>query len=338
MIRHWVGIPNEGNDREAWNSWERFGVEKPCGIASFVANIDSKLTLPPLARRVTSSGNPFVTKVSAYGLLAIVVLSCAPQSSDPERIIDIVATEYAFQAPDTVAPGPAVLRLMNNGKVLHEMILMKLRPGVSLADLVAAQQRDESFRPQLDGGNAVLFAGPGTTGDGRLSVDLEQGRDYVVWCNFQDGDTAPKHSALGMFRLIHVAGSADAERSAAPVHRVIVDVGDYVFRVADTLAAGETEFAMTNSGIQRHEVALSRLKAGTTPAIFFAEYQKGNDVDSLYDDDGAILTAYGGGVNEFALRVDLIAGRSYVLLCEFRDTVDAPSHARMGMFKGIEVR
>ena len=271
-------------------------------------------------------------------LLLMVASSCAAPSSSHERIIDVVATDYAFQAPDTVAPGPAVLRLTNRGGVPHEMIVMKLRPGISVADLFAAQQRGEDFRPSLDGGNAVLFAGPGTTGDGRLAVDLEQGRDYALWCNFQDGEGTPTHSTMGMFRQIHVGGSVDAGSASTPPRRVVVDVGDYVFRLADTLAAGEAEFTMTNSGLQRHEVSFGRLKAGTKTAFFFDEYLKGNDVDSLYDDDGAILTAYGGDPNGFAVRIDLIAGRAYVLLCEFSDTPEALSHARMGMFKGIEVR
>ena len=179
---------------------------------------------------------------------------------------------------------------------------------------------------------------PGAVGDGRLTVDLEAGRDYALWCNFQDREDLPKHSTMGMFRQIHVAGSERGEPAIAPARRVVVEVGDYAFQVADTLAAGEVDFLMRNSGKQRHEMAISRLKAGTTPAFFFGEYLKGNDVDSLYDDDGAILTAYGGDRNDFAIRVDLLPGRSYVLLCEFSDTPEAPVHAKMGMFKGIVVR
>jgi hypothetical protein len=117
-----------------------------------------------------------------------------------------------------------------------------------------------------------------------------------------------------------------------------VDATDYVFSAPDTLPPGETDFVMTNSGAQRHEISFSRLKAGTTAAFFFSEYMNGNDIGPLLDDDGAILTAYGGEGNEFAVRIDLLEGRSYVLLCEFSDTPDAPLHAEMGMFRGIEVR
>jgi hypothetical protein len=264
--------------------------------------------------------------------------ACADSASTSERVIEIIASDYAFTVPDTIDPGPAELRLANHGTVPHEMIIMKLRPGATAADLLALQQRDEPFRPSIDGGNAVLFAQPGATGDGRLSVDFEPGRDYVLWCNFQNADSLPKHSAMGMFKEIHVARSPQAISAHAPVRKETVDATDYAFHLADTLDAGETEFVMTNSGKQRHELSFSRLEAGATAELFYAEYLKGSDVDSLYDDDGAILTAYGGDRNDFAVRIDLIAGRTYVLLCEFSDSPGAPPHAKMGMFKEIVVR
>jgi hypothetical protein len=281
---------------------------------------------------------PAVRSPRVLAVLLFSTSACAAPASTHERVIEIVADDYSFVAPDTVSPGPAVLRLKNHGSVPHEMIVMRLRPGASVADLFAAQQRGEPFRPSLDGGNAVLFAQPGAIGDGRLRVDLEPGRDYVLWCDFRDGEKMPAHSAMGMFKQIHVGGSAGAASASSSARRVVVDADDYAFGVADTLPAGETDFAMTNSGVQRHEVAFGRLKAGTALAFFFSEYLNGNDVDSLYDDDGAILTAYGGDRNDFAVRIDLIEGRSYVLLCEFSDTPDGPVHAEMGMFKGIEVR
>ena len=274
----------------------------------------------------------------AFAVLLTSVAACADPSSPRGRVIEVVASDYAFVAPDTVAPGPAELRLTNHGRVRHEMIVMKLRRGATAGDLLAAQQRGETFRPNLDGGSAVLFAQPGATGDGRLGVDFEPGRDYVLWCNFQDADSLPRHSAMGMFRQIHVAASARTLAPRAPARRVTVDAGDYAFRVADTLDAGETEVVMANSGKQRHELAFGRLKAGTTAAGFYAEYLKGGNVDALYDDDGAILTAYGGDPNAFAIRVDLVAGRTYVLLCEFSDSPGTRPHAEMGMFKGIVVR
>jgi hypothetical protein len=271
----------------------------------------------------------------ALGVLAGACTGTLP--APPGRVIEVVARDYAFEVPDTVAPGRVRLTLRNAGKVPHEMIVMKLRRNVSLAQLMAAYDGDLGFRLFLDGGNAVLFAPEGGLGDGALAVDLEPGRDYVLWCNFTDGEGHPEHARLGMFKRIHVREGAPAPAPVA-VPQLVVETGDYAFRLPDTVAAGPTELRIRNTGAQRHEAALSRLKAGASAAFFFAEYLKGHDVDSLYDDDGVILTAYPGDDNRTAILVDFQAGRTYVLLCEFQDAPDAPRHAALGMVKALAVR
>lgn len=274
-------------------------------------------------------------------LLAIVseASACAPAPApEPgsERIIEIVAREYAFQAPDTVDPGKATLALRNEGAVLHEMILMKLNAGVTVKQVHDAYLRDESFRPFLDGGNAVLFAEAGDTGTGRISHDFTPGSDYVLWCNFRDNDGAPQHARLGMFKPIHVRAAPVVARSSV-AGQLTIETGDYHFRAPDTVAAGVTELRMRNTGTQRHEVSLSLIKAGAQASFFFEQFLKGANVDSLYDDDGAILTAWPADENTSALRVDFLPGRTYVLVCEFKDTPTSPPHTSLGMFKAIEV-
>ena len=141
-----------------------------------------------------------------------------------------------------------------------------------------------------------------------------------------------------MFKVIHVP-EGPASRSLPPAtNTVVVDAGDYAFHLPDTLPAGLTDFRMQNTGQQRHEISLGHLAPGITAAYFLAEDAKGNAVDSLYDDDGSVLTAYPGDENRVAMRANLVAGRSYVLVCEFRDNPDAPRHVTKGMFKEIVVR
>ncbi|MGE3618014.1 MAG: hypothetical protein AB7L66_19245, partial [Gemmatimonadales bacterium] len=124
---------------------------------------------------------------------------------------------------------------------------------------------------------------------------------------------------------------------AGPVRTLAVELGDYAFRVADTVTAGWVDVRVTNIGRQRHELALSLLKPGVDGAFFYAQVLKGANVDSLYDDDGAILTAYPGGGNLFGIRVELLPGRAYVLECTFKDSDTAPPHNKLGMFKALTV-
>lgn len=208
-----------------------------------------------------------------------------------ERVVDVTAFEYAYQTPDSVDPGPALVQFRNKGKITHELIFLKLRQGATVSDLIDAHKRDETFRPFLDGNNAVLFAEPGDDSSIPLFVDFEPGRQYVLWCNFADGKDQPQHASLGMFKAIHVRRDAAAPGIAPAPNEVIVDASDYAFHLPDTLPAGLTDFRMRNTGQQRHEVAFSRLIPGASAAFLFAEGEKGNDVDSLFDGQDAILTA-----------------------------------------------
>ena len=231
---------------------------------------------------------------AAVAIALMFVAACARQPKSPVVLV-IDGMEYAFQAPDTVDPGPTVLQLRNTGSVRHEVIVLKLRTTATVNDLVSAQARDETMRPYIEGGSAVAFADPGTTGSAELVVDFDPGRDYVLWCNFRDADGKPTHSTLGMFKRIHVrAASAPAPAPVIAARQVLIDGADYAFRVADTIAAGPADIRFRNIGRQRHELAFSRIKAGTSAEFFFSEMNANHDVDSLFDDDGAILTVYGG--------------------------------------------
>jgi hypothetical protein len=272
------------------------------------------------------------------GVLAWSAACSSPPPIPVERTIDVTGFEYAYQAPDSVDAGPTLVRFRNTGKVSHELIFLTLRPGTTVRDLAEAQKRDESFRPLVEGGSAVLFGEPNDDSSIPLFVEFEPGRDYVLWCDFTDGDGKPEHSRLGMFKAIHVRGGGAMPGTPRAPNEVVIDAADYTFTLPDTLAPGPTDFRMRNTGQQRHEAALSRLIPGATAAFLLAEEHKGNNVDSLFDGEDALLTSYPGDDNRIAMRVDLLPGRTYILACHFRDAPDKPSHLTLGMFKEIVVR
>lgn len=245
--------------------------------------------------------------------------------------------EYAFRAPDSVDAGRTVIRLKNEGKVVHEMIVLRLRPGVTAKALAEAQTSKASVRQLIEGGNAVLFAPGNTLGSGELVVDFASGTDYALWCNFTDGDGKPEHYTLGMFKVLHVRAAA-APGTVREVPIVDIEAVDYAFRLPDTLDAGEAELRIRNVGTKRHEISFGRLTKGTTAKQFFTDFLAKRNVDAYYDDDGAILTAYPGDTNTTSIRTRFESGRTYVIYCEFQDTPDAPHHTSLGMFKEIVVR
>jgi hypothetical protein len=130
----------------------------------------------------------------------IIALSCA----HPVREIEVTASDYAFQAPDTLAPGPTVFHMRNTGTVSHEMGLTRLRDGATPAGALSAELRDGRTDSVYDRGSALLDGVPGGPGDIGIFVDLLPGRTYVLTCNHVDGPGKPTHVALGMFHAFVV--------------------------------------------------------------------------------------------------------------------------------------
>lgn len=118
----------------------------------------------------------------------------------PARI-DVVATDYAFGAlPGVIAAGPTVFSFANQGKVQHEMGIVRLRDGVTVDDLVKLMKEGGRRRDVVERSVGILIAGPGKSPDGKLLVDLIRGASYVVICNLKDTPDSPGHTMLGMYK------------------------------------------------------------------------------------------------------------------------------------------
>ncbi|MGH7631736.1 MAG: hypothetical protein ACREOF_20575 [Gemmatimonadales bacterium] len=128
--------------------------------------------------------------------------ACTPQP--PEQILIITGTDYAFQMPDTVRAGRAVIHFVNQGKVPHELVLARLKAGVTLDQVLERMRQGAEPDELLDGMGGVLIATPGDSSFGRLVVELSPGRTYGMICNFQDAPDQPPHVALGMVASFQV--------------------------------------------------------------------------------------------------------------------------------------
>ena len=124
--------------------------------------------------------------------------ACAPAPEIPEFMFD--GLDYAFEGPDTLPAGPVLIGFENVGEVRHELVLVRLTEGVTLDSLLVSVQNDPANYFQLvDALGGVLVAAPGQNSWGKLYVELEQGKTYVLVCNFVDGEDQPQHHELGMF-------------------------------------------------------------------------------------------------------------------------------------------
>ncbi|HJQ53728.1 MAG TPA: hypothetical protein VJ825_07780 [Gemmatimonadaceae bacterium] len=123
------------------------------------------------------------------------------QAVQPPARIDVIATDYAFGVlPAVIAAGPTVFTFSNQGKVQHEMGIVRLREGVTVDDLVKIMKEGGRRRDVVERSVGILIAGPGKSPDGKLLVDLIRGASYVVLCNLKDTPDSPGHTMLGMYK------------------------------------------------------------------------------------------------------------------------------------------
>jgi hypothetical protein len=139
-----------------------------------------------------------------------------------------------------------------------------------------------------------------------------------------------------MRNLILAVGLAAATNAAAPREVEVVGM-DYAFKVPSELPAGRTLFRFRNAGKHRHEFNIALLKPGVTVQQFIAAANASKPVAGMVDGSVGVLFAQPGGRSEPGLSTDLLAGRTYVVRCIFRDTSTAPRHEAMGMYSAIRV-
>ena len=129
-------------------------------------------------------------------LLAITLVAPAPPR--PLPLVTIVGTDYAFQIPTRIRPGPTLIAFENHGTVRHEMAIALLKPGVSVDTVLQGLARGTPRRGFVDGQAALIVAAPGEGPGPRLWLNLQRGRVYLVSCILRDAPDKPPHVTLGM--------------------------------------------------------------------------------------------------------------------------------------------
>jgi hypothetical protein len=129
-------------------------------------------------------------------------LAASVSAQTPNPVL-IRALDYAFQAPDTISAGLTMISLQNDGAMRHELVLARLKPGHTLAELAAAKTPAERQALQ-DGLIGLILAEPGQKAMGSLVADLIKGRTYVLLCTLRDAPDQPPHFAQGMVGVVQV--------------------------------------------------------------------------------------------------------------------------------------
>jgi hypothetical protein len=272
---------------------------------------------------VISSG---LAALVAVGGIAVARLT----GSVPSQTITVVARDFAFELPDSIASGRTTIRLQNRGTEFHHVQLVRFAPGKTLRDYLTDLQRDG--RPPAW---AIDLGGPNTPaagGESRTTVELAPGR-YGVLCFIPSGD-GQLHVMKGMMKELVVTATPARTDAPVPAPDVTLRLTDYDFTFSAPLTAGERLVRVTTAAGQPHEVVFVRLAPGKTvqQVAAWAERPEGPPPGEPIGGTSAIADGLSNDVH-----LSLTPGE-YGLICFIPDAKDGKPHVAHGMVKQFTVR
>lgn len=138
-------------------------------------------------------GVPHVAK----GMIAFTeVVAGATSASAPSAVTGVVRLlDYSFALPEAITAGQQVWQVVNEGKEVHEINLIKLDEGKTMADVVAFFEKPEGAPPFTNAGG---FQGIDPGQSGYVTLDLTPG-DYIAIYHVPSPNHEGKaHDLLGM--------------------------------------------------------------------------------------------------------------------------------------------
>jgi hypothetical protein len=261
-------------------------------------------------------------------ICALALTACRAKAPERIPVIDVSLGDYFFHAPDTIPAGRVTFRLDAKGPHAHVMDVVRLEGGKTLKDVLAAgiSVADSPWVKRLGGGVA---AAEGQTTE--VNMNLAPG-SYLLICYFGDDDHVP-HFAKGMAKPFLVTGAGSG--AATPATDLEIALVDFDFALSAPLTAGHHGIRVVNSSHQRHEVVISRLKAGFTA-------EQGRAWADSAEAKGPIPWEMVGGVGDLApgdtivLQTEFRPG-TYHLFCFFSDDASHKSHYELGMSKMVTI-
>ena len=132
--------------------------------------------------------------------LLLLLLPCLARAQQRPEVI-VIGLDYAYQVPATLPPGPTVFGFENRGKVPHEVIIVRVKLGVTVDSVLHADGLAQRALTEVVG---ILIAEPGGRALGQILVDLTDRRTYLLLCYFRDAPDKLQHLKMGMVAPIQV--------------------------------------------------------------------------------------------------------------------------------------
>lgn len=261
--------------------------------------------------------------------LGVLLVHTWPAIAQDNHTVTIVATDYEFRGPDLITSGHTTIEMVNQGKELHHIQLVKLQEGKTLADFNSELKANPSKLPGwinfVGGPNAVV---PGEKAV--ATVFLDNG-NYLLLCLIPNSKGLP-HLMLGMQKPISVRGVA-APEAKEPAATGAITLLDFTFGISRPIPAGTQTIRVVNQGNIPHEIVVVQLAPGTSITDFakFAEKPSGPPPGKPI---GGMVGLDHGGHGSFT--AEFKPGR-YGLICFFPDPATGAPHFVRGMLSEFTV-
>lgn len=141
---------------------------------------------------------PYMVK----GMLQPFKVTAGSSSAEPASDVAVTLKEYSFEMPTELKAGSHTFKVSNQGTQPHEILLLKLAEGKTMADVQAALSNPESGEPppgDMVGG--ALAIGPGLRS--WTTLELTPG-NYMAICFIPDSGDGKSHLEHGMMMPIKV--------------------------------------------------------------------------------------------------------------------------------------
>jgi hypothetical protein len=267
--------------------------------------------------------------IRALSLLFAVGLTAPTPASKP-AIVTVHASEFAFTAPKSAPAGTITFHMVNDGRQLHHVAIIKLLNGKTVGDFMEAMKKPgppPAWVVAVGGPNAVV---PGQSADATLT--LEPGSYALVCFVPSPGDPTP-HVMKGMISALTVTPSS-APSIDMPADADI-SLSDYKFALSKPLSAGHHLIRVTNDAAQDHEVLFVKLPPGTTAAGVAEWVESGmKGPPPAMPIGGASPLAKGRSTT---IALNLTPG-TYGMICFLPDAKDGKPHSVHGMTAQFEVK
>jgi hypothetical protein len=203
---------------------------------------------------------------------AVVVGAGCRADSEAELggVLSVLATDYAFEAPDQVEGGVVKIELRNDGPAEHHhVVLVRLPAGKTAEDFLSVKRETDQPPSWAIHAGGLEPVDPGGEAEGTLI--LEAG-EYLLICYVMTPGGV-RHLELGMVRSLRVLEPTVGVREPEP--DLELSMFDYGYVLSDSLRSGRRTIRVVNGGPQVHNVVVWKLDRGKHVEDVRAWYEEG---------------------------------------------------------------